>query len=236
MTKIKDIFTKEESVTTFHGKRERAAKQRRKQIGIWIAVGLTMIGALSTAVITIMNHNQVVERKELPGKSVDELTDENGKAVKSILDGTFEEDQEKAKEEQKAAEEAAKKASEEQKANEEAAAKAVQEAAVQAKVDEAVKAAEAKAKEQIDSLTSTNSQLTKDNETLKANNETLKSNNDTLKSSNDTLKSSNDTLKNNNATLTTERDELLKTATSLESEVKKLKDENASLKRLLENN
>lgn len=229
MTKIKDIFTKEESVTTFHGKRERAAKQRRKQIGIWIAVGLTMIGALSTAVITIMNHNQVVERKELPGKSVDELTDENGKAVKSILDGTFEEDQEKAKEEQKAAEEAAKKASEEQKANEEAAAKAVQEAAVQAKVDEAVKAAEAKAKEQIDSLTSTNSQLTKDNETLKANNETLKSNNDTLKSSNDTLK-------NNNATLTTERDELLKTATSLESEVKKLKDENASLKRLLENN
>ena len=230
MTKIKDIFTKEEeSVTTFHGKRERAAKQRRKQIAIWTAIGLTMIGALSTAVITIMNHNQVVERKELPGKSVDELTDENGKAVKSILDGTFDEEQEKAKEEQKAAGEAAKKASEEQKANEEAAAKAAQEAAVQAKVDEAVKKAEAKAKEQIDSLTSTNSQLIKDNETLKANNETLKSNNDTLKSSNDTLK-------NNNATLTTERDELLKSATSLESEVKKLKDENASLKRLLENN
>lgn len=223
MTKIKDIFTKEEeSVTTFHGKRERAAKQRRKQIAIWTAIGLTMIGALSTAVITIMNHNQVVERKELPGKSVDELTDENGKAVKSILDGTFDEEQEKAKEEQKATEEAAKKASEEQKANEEAAAKAAQEAAVQAKVDEAVKKAEAKAKEQIDSLTSTNSQLIKDNETLKSNN--------------DTLKSSNDTLKNNNATLTTERDELLKSATSLESEVKKLKDENASLKRLLENN
>ena len=216
MTKIKDIFTKEEeSVTTFHGKRERAAKQRRKQIAIWTAIGLTMIGALSTAVITIMNHNQVVERKELPGKSVDELTDENGKAVKSILDGTFDEEQEKAKEEQKAAEEAAKKASEEQKANEEAAAKAAQEAAVQAKVDEAVKKAEAKAKEQIDSLTSTNSQLIKDNETLKSNNDTLKSSNDTL---------------------TTERDELLKSATSLESEVKKLKDENASLKRLLENN
>ena len=216
MTKIKDIFTKEEeSVTTFHGKRERAAKQRRKQIAIWTAIGLTMIGALSTAVITIMNHNQVVERKELPGKSVDELTDENGKAVKSILDGTFDEEQEKAKEEQKATEEAAKKASEEQKANEEAAAKAAQEAAVQAKVDEAVKKAEAKAKEQIDSLTSTNSQLIKDNETLKSNNDTLKSSNDTL---------------------TTERDELLKSATSLESEVKKLKDENASLKRLLENN
>ena len=216
MTKIKDIFTKEEgSVTTFHGKRERAAKQRRKQIAIWTAIGLTMIGALSTAVITIMNHNQVVERKELPGKSVDELTDENGKAVKSILDGTFDEEREKAKEEQKAAEEAAKKASEEQKANEEAAAKAAQEAAAQAKVDEAVKKAEAKAKEQIDSLTSTNSQLIKDNETLKSNNDTLKSSNDTL---------------------TTERDELLKSATSLESEVKKLKDENASLKRLLENN
>ena len=216
MTKIKDIFTKEEeSVTTFHGKRERAAKQRRKQIAIWTAIGLTMIGALSTAVITIMNHNQVVERKELPGKSVDELTDENGKAVKSILDGTFDEEQEKAKEEQKAAEEAAKKASEEQKANEEAAAKAAQEAAAQAKVDEEVKKAEAKAKEQIDSLTSTNSQLIKDNETLKSNNDTLKSSNDTL---------------------TTERDELLKSATSLESEVKKLKDENASLKRLLENN